>query len=801
MDKTELNDAYISWREGLLQAMYPRLNPMQRLAVRQTEGPLLVLAGAGSGKTTVLTRRVAHIIQYGDCFDDSAPPFLHTKAEAEEMINAAAKSKEPGLLPEPYYSQLADRGAHPGSILAITFTNKAAKEMKERIFALLGNAAQAIWVSTFHSTCVRILRRDAERIGYTKSFVIYDDTDQLTVIKDCLKALNYNEKYFPPKEVRSAIGKLKDALKSPQDYAKEVRGQFREEQMARLYARYEESLKKNNAMDFDDLLNKTLELFYLAPDVLDDYRCKFKYVMVDEYQDTNFAQYMLIKLISDKHRNLCVVGDDDQSIYRWRGADIRNILDFEKDFPNTRVVKLEENYRSQGNILEAANEVIRNNRGRKEKRLWTQKDAGEAIRLFKVMDERMEAELICKEIKAHISQRGRAGDCAVLYRMNAQSRALEEAMVQYGIPYSIYGGLRFYDRKEIKDILSYLRLVDNPADDVSLRRIINIPRRGIGDMTVAQLTEAAARTGESIFGILLEPELHPGLSPRVLSKVQEFTGLVSRLIAMKEIQPLADFVRNLLLETGYQASLEAEKTVEAEGRLENILELITAAQEFEDMNPEGTLTDFLQNIALVSDIDRLEEGQSVLTMMTLHSAKGLEFPIVFLTGLEEGLFPHSRAFESEEELEEERRLCYVGITRAQRQLYLTHTMHRTLYGNVRSNLPSRFLREIPKHLLATDSPRSAGAAKTSFSPASSPRQSGAPINRFGIGAGKVTAEAAAGSGEAPRFGLGEKVYHTNFGNGTVVAVEGEGSNRTVKVAFIQGGIRSFLADLAPLKRI
>lgn len=801
MNKTDTKDSFLRWREELLQAMYPRLNPMQRLAVRRTEGPLLVLAGAGSGKTTVLTRRVAHIIQYGDRFDDSAPPFLHTEAEAEEMIKAAGASPTPGLLPEPWCSKLEGRGAYPGSILAITFTNKAAKEMKERIFALLGDTAQAVWVSTFHSACVRILRRDAERIGYTRSFVIYDDTDQLTVIKDCLKVLNFNEKYFPPKEVRAAIGRLKDALKSPQDYAREVHGQFREEQMARLYARYEESLKKNNAMDFDDLLNKTLELFYLAPDVLEYYRSKFRYVLVDEYQDTNFAQYMLIKLISDKHRNLCVVGDDDQSIYRWRGADIRNILEFEKDFPNTRVVKLEENYRSQGNILEAANEVIRNNLGRKEKRLWTQKDAGEPIRLFKAMDERMEAELICMEIKAHIARGGRAGDCAVLYRMNAQSRSLEEAMVQYGIPYSIYGGLRFYDRKEIKDILSYLRLVDNPADDVSLRRIINIPRRGIGDTTVAQLTDAGTQTGESIFSILLEPEAHPILSSRILSKVQEFTALISRLIAMKEILPLAEFVRRLLLETGYQASLEAEKTVEAEGRLENILELISAAQAFEDMNPEGTLTDFLQNIALVSDIDRLEEGQSVLTMMTLHSAKGLEFPIVFLTGLEEGLFPHSRAFESEEELEEERRLCYVGITRAQRQLYLTHTMHRTLYGNTRSNLPSRFLREIPKHLLAADMPRSAGAVKTPLSPAPSPQQSGTPINRFGIGAGRGTAEAAAGSGEAPRFALGEKVYHSKFGNGTVVAAEGEGSNRTVKVAFIQGGIRSFLADLAPLKRI
>lgn len=438
-----------------------QLNPQQREAVLYTEGPLLVLAGAGSGKTRVLTYRIAYLVE--------------------------------------------EKGVDTGNILAITFTNKAAKEMKERIFGLIGEKAQNLWVSTFHSTCVRILRRDIEKMGYTRNFVIYDSDDQLTVVKECIKELRVNEKYFNPKEMRSAISRLKDQLKSPGEYEKEVQGQFREEKIAKIYSMYEEKLSKNNALDFDDLINKTLELFYLHPNVLDYYRRKFKYILVDEYQDTNYAQYMLVKLLSDFHKNLCVVGDDDQSIYGWRGADIRNILEFEKDFPDARIIKLEENYRSTQSILDAANRVISNNQGRKEKSLWTQRGKGQNIRLYQADNERQEAEFISHEVQTLIREEGRTpGDISVLYRMNAQSRVIEEAMMKYGIPYRIYGGLRFYDRKEIKDIIAYLRLVANPADDVSLRRIINVPRRGIGSATVTALEEVAARSGESLFSTILD---------------------------------------------------------------------------------------------------------------------------------------------------------------------------------------------------------------------------------------------------------------------------------------------------------
>ncbi len=800
MRKIDTVTEYEKLRDKLMQSLYPRLNPMQRLAVQIIKEPLLVLAGAGSGKTTVLTNRVAHMVRYGSVFEtEDAPPGL--SQELADKLNRLLDEVQltEAKLPEPYQGIFSGQGAYPGSILAITFTNKAAKEMKERIFGLLGDIAKPIWISTFHSTCVRILRMDVERLGYTKNFVIYDDTDQLTVIKDCLKTLDYNEKYFPPKEIRAAIGKLKDALKSPEDYAKEVKGEFKEEKVAKVYAMYERMLKKNNAMDFDDLLNKTLELFYLAPDVLDHYRNKFQYILVDEYQDTNFAQYMLVKLLSDKHKNICVVGDDDQSIYRWRGADIRNILDFEKDFPNTRVVKLEENYRSSQNILNAANEVIRNNIGRKEKRLWTQKLEGERIRLHKANNEQMEAEFICNEIKQHLACGGKPGDCAILYRMNAQSRSLEESMVKYGIVYSVYGGQRFYDRKEIKDILCYLRLLDNPADDISLRRIINVPRRGIGDTTVSVLAEEAYKKEESIFSILLDLNESGILPARSSGKVLEFGRLIAQLIAMKEVMPLTEFIEVLLKETGYQAALAAEKTIEAEGRIENILELLSAAREFEDNNPEAGLTQFLENIALVSNLDSLEEGQTALTLMTLHSAKGLEFPIVFLAGMEEGLFPHSRSMESDEEMEEERRLCYVGITRAQSKLYITYTMQRTMYGNSRLNMPSRFIKEIPEELLDLDT-------KKPFRPYASqtarPTPASSTFRSPNTGAmSPVAPLSAAQKSEPNRFTLGEKVYHTKFGNGTVVTIEGEGSNQTLKVAFIQGGIRNFLADLAPLKKL
>ena len=811
----DIANEYCTLRDRIIEKLYSHLNDMQRQAVLTTSGPLLILAGAGSGKTTVLTNRVAHLVKFGDIYkSDFSPKGLtmdDLKILSDYLENMGPDKRE---LPENISSMLGYRGVFPSSILAITFTNKAAKEMKERIFRLVGEQAKDIWVSTFHSTCVRILRRDIDKIGYGKNFVIYDDSDQLIVVKECLKELDINEKYFNPKEVRSVIGHLKDELKSHIDYAKEVQGQYREEKLAKLYALYESKLKKNNALDFNDLLSKTLELFYLHEDVLRYYRKKFHYVLVDEYQDTNFAQYMLVKLLSDTYKNICVVGDDDQSIYRWRGADIRNILDFEKDFTDTYVVKLEENYRSFQNILDAANQVIRNNKGRKEKSLWTQKEKGDRLRIYKAYNEQQEAEFICNEIKNHINSGGRASDVAVLYRMNAQSRALEEALIKYAIPYNIYGGQKFYDRKEIKDLISYLRMLDNPADNVSLQRIINVPRRGIGNTTLATLQEAAVQMDESIFSVILDLDENMVLSSRTSSKVKEFGQLIGKLIAMKEVLPLTEFIHMLLQETNYQSSLEEENSIESQSRLDNIKEFVSAAKEFENINPGAGLTEFLENIALISDIDRMGDGQddglTALTMMTLHSAKGLEFPIVFLTGLEEGLFPHSRSMESEEELEEERRLCYVGITRAKKLLYITHTVQRTMYGTPTLNIPSRFINEIPGELVdcIDQQPASSGYRKSSgqgtrrvlqYSAEQSENSQSERAQQY------MNAQQSPPMKPIPRevgrFTLGDKVYHTKFGNGTIVSMEGEGSNLQIKVAFIQGGIRKFLADLAPLKKI
>ncbi len=802
--KDKIESKYYELRDKIIESEYRRLNNMQREAVLTTQGPVLVLAGAGSGKTTVLTNRVAHLVKYGDIYKSGYLPASGITADDISLMEQHLESLErPGAVSLPgakerMYELLCFRSVSPSSILAITFTNKAAREMKERIHKLVGSDAKDIWISTFHSLCVRILRRDIEKIGYGGNFVIYDDSDQLSVINECLKQLNLNEKYYNAKEIRALIGSLKDDLKSPLDYAKEVSGQFRQEKLAEIYKLYESMLRKHNALDFNDLLVKTLELFYLRKDILDYYRYKFRYILVDEYQDTNYAQYMIVKLLSDFHGNICVVGDDDQSIYRWRGADIRNILDFEKDFPDAKVIKLEENYRSYQNILDAANNVIRHNIGRKDKKLWTRKDKGDRIKLFKADSEKAEAEFICNEIRKLVRQGSRYGDIAILYRMNAQSRALEEAMMKYAIPYNIYGGLRFYDRMEVKDIIAYLRVIDNPADDVSLIRIINSPRRGIGDVTVSKLQEAALVNNTSMFEIMLESgESIAGKAAG--SRIKEFTQLLTRLIAKKEVLPLTDFIQEVLIETGYLPALERENSEESIGRIENLKEFVSAAKEFEDNNPDSSLTEFLSNIALISDIDKMEAeddaDRTAVSLMTLHSAKGLEFPVVFLTGLEEGLFPHSRSMESDEELEEERRLCYVGITRAKTNLYITYADRRTMFGSSVLSMPSRFIKEIPEDLV--DDLNS--LVSCSFSHAAGLMRKD-NFTSFGPRGVSFTAQEENTEGKA-RFCLGDKVMHTKFGTGTVIAMEGKGSDLVLKVAFVQGGIKSFLAELAPLKKV
>ncbi|SHI41513.1 DNA helicase PcrA [Lutispora thermophila] len=631
------------------------LNKQQREAVVHTEGPLLVLAGAGSGKTRVLTYRIAYLIN--------------------------------------------EKNVYPSNILAITFTNKAAREMKERVENLL-EGSYDMWISTFHSACVRILRMEIEKLqGYKKNFIIFDTDDQAKIIKECLKELNYNEKNFPPKEMISSISKAKDQLMTPGKFMDRYGRDFRLKKVADIYSLYQKKLMENNALDFDDILFKTVELFQNNPDALQRYQQKFKYIMVDEYQDTNYCQYMLINLLAKSHRNLCVVGDDDQSIYSWRGADIGNILNFEKDFPDAKVIKLEQNYRSTQTILDAANSVISKNFGRKSKRLWTDNGEGKAIIYYKAMDERDEADFIIGEIdRLAFQEQISLNSFAILYRTNAQSRALEEMCMARGVPYKIVGGHRFYDRMEVKDIIAYLRVIQDPEGDLSIKRIINVPKRGIGKATIDQLEDYARQNGVSFYEALLFADNIDGISKKARNSIKDFVRLIAELMDIAENESASEVINQVILKSGYLEELEKGDD-EAQERARNIKELISAALEYEEKNEDNSLTGFLENMALMSDIDGLKEDREGITMMTIHSAKGLEFPVVFICGLEEGLFPTQRAFFEEHQLEEERRLMYVAVTRAKEKLYLTSAFERTLYGSTSYTMESRFLREIPKDLI------------------------------------------------------------------------------------------------------
>ncbi len=632
------------------------LNKEQKEAVLYTEGPLLIFAGAGSGKTRVLTYRVAYLIE--------------------------------------------EKGVYPTNILAITFTNKAANEMKERVGGLIGNT-EGMWISTFHSACVRILRQNIESLkDFKKNFVIFDTKDQETLIKECLKELNLNDKNFPIRGVATEISRAKDMLIGPDKYYDRNMHDIRKRKLADIYSLYQKKLQKNNALDFDDILNKTVELLEQNPDVLQYYRNKFRYILVDEYQDTNFSQYTLIRLLAGEHKNLCVVGDDDQSIYSWRGADIGNILNFEKDFPGAKVIKLEQNYRSTQVILDAANSVIKNNFARKSKKLWTQKSTGRLIIYHYAVDEREEADFIMNEVERVIAEERRdLGDFAILYRTNAQSRVLEEACMSHGLPYRIVGGFKFYERKEVKDIVSYLRVIQNPDEDLSLKRIINIPKRGIGNAALDALTQYAASKADSLFSALLEVDNISRVSPKAKKGIKEFVSIMSELMGIAETEKVSKLVKEVLERTGYLDELEKGEDEESRTRAENIKELLSATFEFEALNENALLPDFLEQIALMSDIDTLEEGKSALVMMTLHSAKGLEYPFVFISGMEEGVFPSQRSYFEANQMEEERRLMYVGITRAMERLYLTAAFERTLYGSTTYNTVSQFIREIPKELL------------------------------------------------------------------------------------------------------
>ncbi|WP_192811214.1 DNA helicase PcrA [Caloramator australicus] len=721
-----------------------KLNKEQYEAVTTTEGPLLILAGAGSGKTRVLTYRIAYLIE---------------------------------------------RGVSPYSILAITFTNKAADEMKERVMSLVGDKAQHMWISTFHSACVRILRNDIERLGYGKNFVIYDTSDQEKIIKQVLKELDLSEKVYPPKEMLGKIGSLKDQLIDPKEYLR-MSNDFRSKKIAEIYSLYQRKLKINNALDFDDIIFKTIELFKNHEDVLKHYQKKFKYILVDEYQDTNRAQYELVNLLAKEHRNLCVVGDDDQGIYSFRGADIRNILDFEKDFPEAKVVKLEQNYRCTKRILEAANYVIANNENRKAKRLWTQNKLGDNIKFFRAETDQEEARFIAYEVEKLLRDGYSHRDFAVLYRTNAMSRILEEAFVRQGIPYRVVGAFKFYDRKEIKDIISYLKFINNPQDTLSLERIINTPKRGIGDATLDKIRQAAERMSISFFDALNNLAL-VGISGRAESAIRKFTSLMNYFISIKNQIKVSELINEILEKTGYLEELQKEGSPEADARIENLKELYSSAVEFEQTSEEKTLEAYLERISLVSDQDTIE-GKTSVTLMTLHAAKGLEFPVVFIAGMEDGIFPHFSALEDDDEMEEERRLCYVGITRAKEILYLTCAKQRLIFGRTSFNPVSSFIDEIPEDLLEDLSRKTSKPSRFIYEDLKPNTQLAYTVDS------KVKIEEPKKKNNI-QVKLGDRVKHKIFGIGIVIAIKDSKGDLQVTVSFEKAGVKTLLLSTAPLE--
>ena len=797
MTQAETN-RYYSIRNSLLESEYAHLNPPQREAVLHVNGPMLVLAGAGSGKTTVLTHRVAHILRFGDAYgSDAVPPEVDNQALQQLEALWEDKKDDPEIpIPEHMVPYLAGERVSPYSIIAITFTNKAAREMKERIVSLIGPEAESMWLATFHSACVRILRREIEALGYDRRFTIYDSHDQLVVVKECVHSLNLNDKQYPPRGISERISNYKNTMMKPADV--EAEGGYREGIIAQVYALYQKKLKDNNALDFDDLLNLTVELFTAHPEILERYARRFRYVLVDEYQDTNMAQYELVRLLSSYHQNIFVVGDDDQSIYGWRGADIRNILEFESDFPSARVIKLEQNYRSTQSILDAANAVIALNRDRKAKALWTDAGGGELLDYRQVENEREEAEITCARIETLVKKGLNPGDMAVLYRITAQSRAIEETLIKYAIPYRIYGGTRFYDRKEIKDILAYLRLLINPADDVSLRRVINEPKRGIGKTSEERLADLAAQEGASMMDIIGRADEYADTLKTAAGKMKAFGELIEQCRLRLTDGDIADAIELVIDLSGYRSTLTKENTIESMARLENLDELVSAAKEFSELNPDEGLDGYLEHVALVADIDNMDEDVSTVSLMTFHSAKGLEFPVVFMVGMEETLFPHMRAMDTESEMEEERRLCYVGITRAKQRLYLTSTRSRMIHGSVRYGMPSRFLKEIPEKLLKDpDALKERPKTKQWGRP-----QGGKQHESYSFGGEYIQRTQAPGPvASGCRYSVGEQVMHKTFGKGEIVDIQGAGDSAHLSIKFEQGGVKKLLASYAPIKKI
>ena len=816
---TDLERRFIQARHDAIATEYSNLNPCQRQGVLATEGPLLLLAGAGSGKTTVLIHRVANLLRFGRGSDTDEIPIPISEDEVQFLEQYAAA---PDAAQRPLMEYLcAVEPARPWEVLAITFTNKAANELKERLGRMLGEEVAAdVWASTFHSACVRILRRDIDRLGFDRSFTIYDSDDSKRVIKDIIKELELEEKSFPPREVQTIISRAKNDMQTPEDFAEQGKAinDWRKIRMGKVYLLYNKKLRDANALDFDDLLWHTVRLLETAGDVREYYQRKFRYILIDEYQDTNALQYRLAALLTNQAKNICVVGDDDQSIYRFRGADITNILSFERQFKGARVIRLEQNYRSTQNILDAANAVIRHNQGRKGKTLWTENGRGELVTVKTTYNESDEANFVLGQIMMYYRRGGNWGDCTVLYRTNAQSNAMEYACKRNGVPYKIYGGLKFFDRAEVKDMLAYLCVINNPADDLRLRRIINVPARKIGAATVDKAQLIAARYGLTLYDVLCRAEEFPELKSSA-AKLKPFTDMIEEMRRRLPDCPLPEFYDYVCERSGYAPALREKDDVESRGRLENVQELKSSILTYLE-NAEGTepsLSGFLDEIALYTDLDSRADGDNCVTMMTMHAAKGLEFPQVFVVGMEEGLFPGNRAMGDGAEMEEERRLCYVAMTRAREKLTLTNARQRTLYGRTTPCMPSRFLNEIPEEnmeWLSKPQPRSesweerdsdygdrgygsyGGYGQRSAAPVVTRREPAEPkagALRSAAGASKAAPKAA-----APRMQIqaGETVEHDAFGRGLVLSVRAMGGDALVEVAFDSVGTKKLMLKMA-----
>lgn len=793
MDKSEI----LALRRAVLDKEFSKMNDRQKEAVFSVNGPHLVLAGAGSGKTTVLINRIANILRYGDAYNSN---FVQMELDDSDISACKAYLESDVALPESTKKHLSVSACLPWKIMAITFTNKAAGELKERLCNMLGEDGKEVWAATFHSTCARILRRDGDRIGYSNHFTVYDTDDTRRLMKNILKEMDISEKSMQPKTVLNEISRAKDSLLSPEDYTKTAGDDYRLKIIARAYMIYQKRLQDADAMDFDDLINKTVELFQKSPDVLEYYQNRFKYLMVDEYQDTNHAQYMFVRLLAEKHHNLCVVGDDDQSIYKFRGATIENILNFETTFPSAKVIRLEQNYRSTQNILDAANAVIDNNTERKGKTLWTNNGSGTKIRLHMAENETDEAERISKTILDGVASGRNFSDYAVLYRMNSQSMMFERNFAKSGIPHRIIGGTRFYERREIREMIAYLSVISNPSDEMRLRRIINVPKRGIGDRSVETAAEIGQQTGESLFSVVCHAKKYPALS-RAAGKMQLFGTQIQGLIDLSEDAEvsLTELYTELVDRISYVDFLKSDDPDSAEDREANIQELASNIRRYEEENPESTLSDFLEEVSLLTDIDNYDNDADSVVLMTIHSAKGLEFPVVFLPGMEENIFPGMNSIYIPSEVEEERRLAYVAITRAKEELYIYHAESRMVFGMTNRNRISRFAEEIPADLIERSKSREFSVRPTvmpSFSGAK-PYSSGISVSEAGGFSQKPRVTAA----PAGTYRVGDTVAHKAFGTGMIVSATQMANDTLLEVAFDKVGTKKLFANFARLTKL